>query len=104
MIRRFLQLRASQSRAVMSVHALATTQRLREARERGDAPALVALLPQHCLKPNVAGIHEMELYARARAHARAVSITHHGRNRYHRLRHRAVWWGWFLQHGSLLQR
>jgi len=53
-------------------HALATTQRLREARERGDAPALVALLHQHCLKPNVAGIHEMELYARARAGTKRV--------------------------------
>ena len=32
----------------------------------------MALLHQHCLKPNVAGIHEMELYARARAGTKRV--------------------------------
>ena len=47
-------------------HAQATAQRLRQAREEGDAAALMRLLLP-CLKPNVAGVQEDELYCRARA-------------------------------------
>ncbi|EOD36332.1 hypothetical protein EMIHUDRAFT_252392 [Emiliania huxleyi CCMP1516] len=47
-------------------HAQATAQRLRQAREEGDAAALMRLLLP-CLKPNVAGVQEYELYCRARA-------------------------------------